>query len=161
VFLVSASESRTKEYAMSDAPAFTLTVTRSQLIRAMLDVQSDVDFDHPDQGVAYAVDVLLHSLDPAQFADPHDAPPAIADGPTGFQPAYPGSPQYYRDDAPGFVLLHDRVAGVVKVHGPTDSPSGSLLSRPVVHSVTVLDGDVDDAIAAASAAVDHMMGRGR
>jgi hypothetical protein len=143
---------------MSDQP-FTITATRSQLTRAMLDLISDVDLSDDGPGAGHAVDVFLHYLDPQQFpVHPDQAPVAVATGPTSFQPAYPGALQYTRADSDFVLLLSDQQT-VVRVLGPAPFPSGSLAVRPVVHTVAVIDGDVDDAIAAASAAVDHMSGR--
>lgn len=143
---------------MSDQP-FTITATRSQLITAMLDMISDVDLSDDGPGAGHAVDAFLHYLDPKQFpVHPADAPAAIATGPTSFQPYFPGCPQYHRADSK-FLLLHDKAAGVVKVLGPAPYASGSISNRPVVHTVTIVDGDLATAIASASHAVDHMQGR--
>lgn len=117
----------------------------------------------PDQ-LATAVTGLLELRDAYvewEFpVHPADAPPAVAVGPTSFQPIYPGAVQYLRPDAPGYVLLHDRQKDIIKVLLPGDG-SGSLARRTVGHTVAIIDGDLPDAIAAAAAAVDHMMGRGR
>lgn len=142
---------------MSDQP-ITLTFTRGQLIQALIDLDAG-GYSYDDQGAGYGADVVLHSLAPSQFPiHPDDAATAIATGPTAFQPAYPGSPQYYRPDSP-FVLLHQPQHSRVQVLGPSPYPSGNLSTRPVVHTVAVLADGLDDAIAAASAAVDHMSGR--
>jgi hypothetical protein len=141
---------------MSDQP-FTITATRSQLIRAMLDLISDTDLSDDGPGAGHAVDVFLHYLDPAQFpVHPDDAPAAVATGPTAFRPDFPGSSIYRRDDS-DFVLMHS--GDQVRVLGPAPFPSGSLSTRSVVHTVAVLADGLDDAIAAATAAVDHMSGR--
>ncbi|MFD7161315.1 hypothetical protein ACFV9C_42485 [Kribbella sp. NPDC059898] len=106
---------------MSDQATFTISATRSQLVRAMVDLISDTDLSDDGPGAGHAVDVFLHYLDPAQFpVHPDDAPAAIATGPTSFQPTHPGSPQYHRPDAPGFILIHDQDADTVVVRGPSD-----------------------------------------
>lgn len=143
------------------AQPFTLTVTRSQLVQAMLGIMSDVDLSDDGPGAGHAVDVLLHYVDPQQFpVHPDDAPPAVATGPATFQPIVPGGSTYYRAGDRDFVLVHDRVHDQVIVRGPAPYPSGSLSVRPIVHRVAILDDGLDDAIAAATAAVDHMAGRG-
>lgn len=145
---------------MSDQPTFTITATRSQLVRAMLDLLSDTDLSDDGPGAGHAVDAFLHYVDPQQFpVHPDDAPPAVATGPVTFQPVYPGSPTYYRIGDPSFVLIVDPTCQGVRVLGPAPYPSGSLAVRPTVHTVQIIDGDLDDAIAAAAAAVDHMSGR--
>lgn len=139
------------------AQPFTLTVTRSQLVRAMLDLISDVDLSDDGPGASHAVDVLLHYVDPAQFpVHPDDAPAAIAAGPSTFQQQFPGSSYYFRPGDP-FMLRHDRDR--VLVLGPAPTPGTAPIGRPVVHTVAVLADGLDDAIAAATAAVDHMAGR--
>jgi hypothetical protein len=143
---------------MSDQP-FTLTATRSQLISAMLDVMSDVDLSNDGPGAGYAVDVLLHRLDRGQFpVHPDDAPAAVATGPSLFQPQYKGSPLYSRLGDP-FMLRVQLAHNRVQVLGPAPYASGSVSNRPVVHTVAIIDDDLPDAIAAATAAVDHMAGR--
>lgn len=145
---------------MSDQPTFTVTATRSQMVSAMLGIMSDVDLSDDGPGASHAVDVFLHYLDPQQFpVHPDDAPAAVATGPTSFRPDFPGSEIYRRDDS-DFVLLYDAHYGRVKVLGPSPYAQGNLSTRPVVHTVAVLADGVDDAIAAAAAAVDHMAGRG-
>lgn len=84
--------------------------------------------------------------------------PPAATTPTAFRPDFPGS-EIYRRDGSDFVLLYDEHYARVQVLGPSPYAQGNLSTRPVMHTVAVLADGLDDAIAAASAAVDHLQGR--